>query len=112
MPAAFAIAAAVQCVASCGGSALVSAITRSIVSAGSGGMRDGRVLSRASPSTPACMNRSCQRQMAVLSLPTARTMPFVPMPGSGRQQASANARLRLMAVHNSCRWQALRTSPM
>ena len=41
MPAAFAIAAAVQCVASCGGSALVSAITRSIVSAGSGGMRDG-----------------------------------------------------------------------
>ena len=52
------------------------------VSAGSGGMRDGRVLSRASPSTPACMNRSCQRQMAVLSLPTARTMPFVPMPSA------------------------------
>src|SRR5512144_2485849 len=31
---------------------------------------------------------------------------------SGRHPASASARLRLMAVHNSCRWQALRLSPM
>ena len=53
MPAAFAIAAAVQCVASCGRSALVSAITRSIVSAGSGGMRDGRVARLHEPLLPA-----------------------------------------------------------
>ena len=33
----------------------------------SGGMRDGRVLSRSRPSTPPCMNRSCQRQTAVLA---------------------------------------------
>ena len=38
------------------------------------------------------MNRSCQRQTAVLSLPTERTMPFVPMPSGvdrpGSQQPS------------------------
>ena len=29
----------------------------------SGGMREGRVLSRSRPSTPSCMNRSCQRHV-------------------------------------------------
>ena len=38
-------------------------------SAPSGGIRDGRVLSRRSPSTPSCTNRSCQRQITVLALP-------------------------------------------
>jgi hypothetical protein len=41
-----------------GGSVLVSASTRSITGRVSGGIRDGRVLSRTRPSTPAVMNRS------------------------------------------------------
>ena len=48
-PAAFAIRAPVQRVVSPGGSASVSATTRSAVSALSGLMREGRVLSRSSP---------------------------------------------------------------
>src|SRR5499427_241500 len=64
-----AIAGAVQWVASCGGAWLVSATTRSTVSAGSGGMREGRVLSRVNPSIPSCMKHSCQRQTTVLPLP-------------------------------------------
>jgi hypothetical protein len=47
-----AMAGAVQWVASCGGGWLVNAMTRSTFSAGKGGMREGRVLSRVSPSTP------------------------------------------------------------
>src|SRR6202022_526987 len=52
IPTALAIAGAVQWVASCGGVWLVRATTRSTVAAGSGGMREGRVLSRGGPSTP------------------------------------------------------------
>ncbi len=52
IPTTLAIAGAVRWVASCGGAWLVSAMTRSTVSAGSGGMREGRVLSWVSPSTP------------------------------------------------------------
>ena len=39
-----------------------------MTSAPSGGMRDGRVLSRSSPSTPSVMKRSCQRQTHGLGL--------------------------------------------
>src|SRR5215470_17783577 len=52
IPTVLAIAGALQCVASCGGAWLVSATTRSTVSAGSGGMREGRVLSRVNPLDP------------------------------------------------------------
>src|SRR5512132_748421 len=56
IPVALAIAAAVQWVAWCGGSVAVSAITRSMIVCCKGGIRDGRVLSRRSPSTPSVMN--------------------------------------------------------
>jgi len=76
--------ASVQCVASCGGAWLVRATTRSTVAAGRGGIRDGRVLSRVSPSTPSCMNRSCQRHTTVSPLPIARLMVVVPAPSALR----------------------------
>jgi len=59
IPTASAMAAAVQCVASCGGSRVVSSTTRSITACSKGGMHDGRVLSRNSPSMPSAANRSC-----------------------------------------------------
>src|SRR5512147_776461 len=77
-----AIAAAVQWVASCGGSVAVSAITRSMIVCSNGGMRDGRVLSRRSPSTPSVMNRSCQRQTLGFDLPLRRMIPAVPRPSA------------------------------
>lgn len=80
--AASAIAAPVQWVASPGGSVWVSAITRSTAAAGSGGTRDGRVLSRNNPSTPAAMNRSCQRHTHVLLLPVWRMISTVPKPAA------------------------------
>src|SRR3954468_5303289 len=46
IPTAAAMAAAVQWVASCGGSVAVSATTWSIAACARGGMREGRVLSR------------------------------------------------------------------
>ena len=53
---------------------------RSAISGASGGMRDGRVLSRSSPSTPSCMKRSCQRQTAVLATAASRMISAVPRP--------------------------------
>ena len=50
IPTAFAIMAPVQWVASAGGSVRVSATTRSMIVDPSGGMREGRVLSRRRPS--------------------------------------------------------------
>jgi hypothetical protein len=50
VPTAFAIIEAVQWVASTGGSVRVRAMTRSAISDPSGGMREGRVLSRRRPS--------------------------------------------------------------
>ena len=46
------------------------------------GTRDGRVLSRSSPSTPACMNRSCQRHTQVLLLTVRRMISTVPRPSA------------------------------
>ena len=54
--------------------------TRAVTSAPKGGMREGRVLSRSSPSTPAVMNRSCQRQTATLLTPACRMIRAVPWP--------------------------------
>ena len=77
-----AIAALVQWVASCGGSSMVSATTRSATAGSSLGMREGRVLSRNSPPTPSAAKRSCQRQTQVLDLPVSRTIAFVPTPSA------------------------------
>jgi hypothetical protein len=71
-------AAPVQCVASPGGGSIVSATIRSATEASSFGMREGRVLSRRSPSTPSVAKRSCQRQTQVLDLPVSRMIAFVP----------------------------------
>src|SRR5512133_945001 len=82
IPVALAIAAAVQWVAWCGGSVAVSAITRSMIVCCKGGIRDGRVLSRRSPSTPSVMNRSCQRQTLGFDLPLRRMISDVPRPSA------------------------------
>src|SRR5438067_8133732 len=63
-----AIIAAVQWVASTGGSGSVSATTRSATSGSTAGMRDGRVLSRNRPSMPSSAKRSCHRQTPGLRL--------------------------------------------
>lgn len=68
MPTASAIAALVQCDASCGGSSMVNATTRSLTEGSSFAMREGRVLSRKRPSTPSTAKRSCQRQTQVFDL--------------------------------------------
>jgi hypothetical protein len=82
MPAAFAIIAAVRCVASPGGSPWVKARVRSRTLAGSGGMRERRVLSRSRPSTPARMNRYCQRHTVTLLVPAWRMISLVPTPSA------------------------------
>src|SRR4029077_8291096 len=106
IPTVLAIAGALQWVASWGGAWLVSATTRSTVSAGSGGRREGRVLSRVNPSIPSCMKRSCQRQTTVLPLPTARVMAVVPAPSAVRTMIRARhtcfcALLRLRMIVSS-----------
>jgi hypothetical protein len=79
---AFDIIAAVQCVASPGGSSRVIATVRSRTLAGSGGMRDGRVWSRNRPATPARINRSCQRHTVTLLMPVRRIISLVPTPSA------------------------------
>jgi hypothetical protein len=76
------IAAAVQWVASPRGGQAVRSITRVITALSSGGLREGRVLSRNSPSTPTCMKRSCQRQTTDLLLPVCRMISTVPKPSA------------------------------
>jgi hypothetical protein len=49
-----------------------------------GGFPGGRVLSRNRSSTPAAMNRSCQRQTVVFDLPVAAMTAFVPKPSAVR----------------------------
>ena len=89
MPAASAIAAPVQWVASCGGSVAVSATTRSMTSWPSGATRGGRVLSRKRPSTPSSAKRSCQRQTQVFDLPVRRMISTVPRPPAESSTISA-----------------------
>src|SRR3954467_7402942 len=58
------------------------AITRSATCGPKGGMREGRVLSRRSPSMPSRMKRSCQRHTQVLLLPVRRMISTVPRPAA------------------------------
>ena len=71
-----------QCVVSPGGSSWMSAITRSATCGPKGGMREGRVLSRRSPSMPSRMKRSCQRHTQVLLLLVGRMISTVPRPAT------------------------------
>jgi hypothetical protein len=48
----------------------------------SGGMRDGRVLSRSRPFTPSVMNRSCQRHTHGFATPARRITSAVPQPSA------------------------------
>ena len=73
-PVAAARARPVQCVVSPGGAASVRSTTCLTVSPGSGRLPGGRVLSRRRPSTPSCMNRSCQRQTTGFDRPERRTI--------------------------------------
>lgn len=100
MPAACAIMSAVQCVVSPGGSASVSATTRSVTSGPSGAMRDGRVLSRRGPSKPSLAKRSCQRHTQVFDLPVCRMMSTVPTP---------SALNRMISARQTCFCRALRS---
>jgi hypothetical protein len=99
-PLAFAIIAAVQWVVSAGGSLRVSATTRSATSAPSGGMRDGRVLSRRRPSQPSSAKRSCQRQTQVFDLPVRCMISTVPTPSALSSTISAR---------QTCFWAVLRS---
>lgn len=78
MPTASAIVARLQCVALDGASCTVFAITLSRTSLGSGGTREGRVLSRLSPATPSSRYRSCQRQTVGFDMPVRRMIATVP----------------------------------
>ena len=60
----------------------VKAMVRACTLAGSGGMRDLRVLSRNSPVTPDRMNRSCQRHTVTLLVPACRIISLVPIPSA------------------------------
>src|SRR6266853_6086462 len=97
-----AIAAAVQCVVSPGGSLCVSATTRSPMAGARGGTRDGRVLSCNRPSTPSCMNRSCQRHRQVLLLPVRRMISLVAdaIPGQQHDPCSPHVFLRAVAIRD------------
>ena len=51
----------------------------------SGGMREGRVLSRSRPRQPSSAKRSCQRQTQVFDLPVRRMISTVPTPSALEQ---------------------------
>src|SRR6202046_1832421 len=108
MPLARAIRSAVQWVVSVGGSANVSATTRSATSGPCPGTREGRVLSRRRPSTPSSMNRCCQRQTQVFDVPVWRMISLVRTPSAlrstifARQTCFCEA-LRSLAIASS-RW--------
>ena len=63
-------------------------------------MREGRVLSRSSPSTPSAAKRSCQRQTQVFDLPVWRMIAFVPSP------SAINNTIR---ARQTCFWAAFRS---
>ena len=98
MPVAAAMARPVQCVVSPGGSPKVSSTTGSTVAGGSGGRPGFLVLSRSKPSTPASMNRRCQRQTLGLDTPARRMISAVPMPFGGRQDDPCPPGMLLRAV--------------
>lgn len=67
----------------------VRATIRWPTSGPNGTTREGRVLSRRSPSTPLPAKRSCQRQTAVLLLPVLCMTAFVPSPSAGASTIAA-----------------------
>jgi hypothetical protein len=85
---------------------MVRATIRSAIEGLSFGMREGRVLSRSSPSTPSAAKRSCQRQTQVLDLPVSRMIAFVPTPSAlsnmicARQTCFCGALRSLTKAHN------------
>ena len=97
---AFAIARAVQWVASCGGGACVSRTTSAVLPAVIGALPGGRVLSRSRPAIPASANRSCQRQTVVFDLPVAAMMDCVP---------KSSAVSRTIRARQTCFWAAFRS---
>src|SRR5436190_9646742 len=91
----------VQWLAAGGGPASVMATTRSATSGLSGGMRDGRVLSRQSPAAPSLRNRSCQRQITVLALPCPHDLGSAATVGRQKNYfRSPNVLLRAVAVRH------------
>ena len=89
MPAAFAIARNVQWVASYGGGSSVRRTISATRAGAIGALPGGRVLSRKRPSTPSCMNRSCQRQTQVFDLPVSAMIAEVPRPSALRRTIRA-----------------------
>ena len=89
MPATFAIARNVQWVASNGGGSCVRRTISATRSGGTGALPGGRDRSRRRPSTPSCMNRSCQRQTQVLDLPVSAMIAEVPRPSPLRSTIRA-----------------------
>ena len=102
-PTAFAMARAVQCVASCGGGSWVSRTSFATRSSPTGALPGGRVLSTSSPSTPACAKRSCQRQTVVFDLPVKVMTPVVPTPSEVR---------RMIRARHACFCEVLRSATM
>ena len=78
IPTASAISVRVQCVALGGVSCTVLAMTFSLVFMGNGGTREGRVLSRFRPSTPASRYRCCHRQTVGFDVRARRMISKVP----------------------------------
>lgn len=89
MPTASAIVVRLQCVALGGVSCTVFAITFNRTSLGSGGTREGRVLSRLSPGTPSSRYRYCQRQTVGFDMPVRRMISTVPRPSAVASTISA-----------------------
>ncbi len=105
MPCSVAMAGAVQCVVSPGGLPdRVACTTRASISAPSGARRPGRVLSRNRPATPSVMNRSCQRQTAVLLVPLPRIISAVPKPSAVKQDypRPPDMLLRTVPIRHNC----------
>ena len=79
----------VQCAASGGGGAWPRRITSAVLSAAVLRMPGGRVFSCNKPTTPATMNRSCQRQTQVAGLPVADMIALVPVPSADKSTIRA-----------------------
>jgi len=78
-----------QWVALGGVSCTVLVITLRRVSHGSGGTRDGRVLSRLRPPKPSSRKRACQRQTVGLDVFERRMISLVPQPSAVANTISA-----------------------
>ena len=73
---------------------------RSHTLAGNGGMREGRVLSRTRPATPARMNRSCQRHTVTLLVSAHDLIGADPVPCEQYDLRPPNMFLWAVPVHD------------